>query len=195
MSISIGEISKLREQTGVGVAAAKKALHDAQGDLNKAVEALRKSGQKVAASKASRATDEGLIGHYVHANGKIAALVVVSCETDFVARSEPFRELVHDLAVHVAAASPLYLKPGEVPAAVLDKEREIYQEQLKAEGKPKKMWDTIVEGKLQKFFEETCLLRQRYVKDDALTVEQLVHGAIQRLGENIVVRQFVRLSL
>lgn len=195
MSISIGEISKLREQTGVGVAAAKKALHDAQGDLSKAVEALRKSGQKVAASKASRATREGLIGHYVHANGKIGALVVVSCETDFVARSEPFKELVHDLAVHVAAANPLYLKPEEVPTAVLDKEREIYQEQLKAEGKPEKMRGTIVDGKLQKFFEETCLLRQRYVKDDALTVEQLVHGAIQRLGENIVVRQFVRFSL
>lgn len=194
-AISLDEVARLRELTGVGIVAAKRALQDANGDVDKAITALRKSGQKVAAGKAARATREGAIGHYVHANGKVAALVVVTCETDFVARSETFQTLVHDLALQVAAMNPVYIKPEDVPAAVLVREREIFAEQASGASKPKKVIDQIIQGKLEKFFSEACLLRQRFVKDDALTVSDVINLAIQKLGENIQVREFIRLSI
>ncbi|MBI5405097.1 MAG: elongation factor Ts [Candidatus Kerfeldbacteria bacterium] len=193
--VTLQDISRLREVTGVGIVAAKKALEAAGGSFETAVETLRKAGQKVAASKTDRATKEGLIGHYVHANGKVAAMVTVTCETDFVARSDVFQSLIHDLALHVAAANPLYVRPEEVPAEVLTKEREIYREQVAATKKPANIVEQIVNGKLDKFFEETCLLNQKFVKDDSQTVLDLVNGAIQKLGENIQVREFVRLSV
>lgn len=189
------DIVKLREQTGVGMMAAKRALDEAGGDMAKAVAVLRKAGEKIAASKVSRATREGAIGHYLHSNGKVASLVVVSCETDFVARSQPFQNLIHELAVHVAAANPAYVKSDEIPADVLEAERKIYLEQLVREKKPAKMREAIVTGKLKKFYAETCLLDQPFVKDDSMTVAELVQGAIQKLGENIQIRQFVRFAL
>lgn len=193
--ISVSDIAKLRQRTGVGVATAKRALEASAGDFEKAIEALRKSGQKVAESKLGRATHEGLVGHYVHANGKIAALVVVTCETDFVARSDAFRVLVHDLTLHVAAANPRWLKPEDVPPEVVAKEEEIYREQLAAERKSAAVRNKIIAGKLEKFFEETCLLRQRFVKDEDLTIGEMVTAAVQQLGENIQVREFIRLSV
>ncbi|MBI4089950.1 MAG: elongation factor Ts [Candidatus Kerfeldbacteria bacterium] len=193
--VDVSTIAKLRQRTGVGVAAAKRALETAAGDFDRAIEILRKSGQKVADSKLGRATREGLVGHYVHVNGKIAALVVVTCETDFVARSEAFQTLAHDLALHVAAANPRFLRPEDVPAEVVAKEQEIYREQLTADRKPAAVLEKIVAGKLEKFFEETCLLRQRFVRDENLTVAQLVSTAVQQLGENIQIREFIRLSV
>lgn len=194
-SVSIQDVAALREQTGVGMMAAKRALEDSGGNFEKAIEALRKAGQKVAASKAHRVTKEGLIGHYVHANGKVAALVAVSCETDFVARSDVFTSLVHDLALHVTAANPTYLQPDDVPAELIAKEREIYREQLASEKKPKAVREKIIEGKLEKYYEEHCLLRQKFVKDDTMTITGLIEGTIQKLGENIRIREFVRMSL
>jgi len=193
--ISVHDISRLRGTTGVGIIAAKKALVEAKGDFDKAVEVIRKSGQKVAESKMSRVMREGFIGHYVHANGKYAALVVVTCESDFVSASEPFKELIHDLAVHVAAANPRYLKPEDVPADVLEKERDIARAQVADAKKPAAMVEKIVAGKLEKFYEEHCLLRQTYIKDGSMTVTELVNAAIQKLGENIQVREYVRVSL
>ncbi|MBI4092388.1 MAG: elongation factor Ts [Candidatus Kerfeldbacteria bacterium] len=189
------DVSRLRERTGVGVLAANQALRAAKGDLDKAVELLRKSGQKVAAGKVSRQTREGAIGHYIHANGKIAVLVVVSCETDFVAKSQPFLELIHNLALHIAAVNPLYVKPEDIPPAILEQERSIYREQTKGMKKPAAMIKKIVDGKLEQYFEESCLLRQKFVKDETQKVADLITAAVQKLGENIQVREFVRLSL
>lgn len=194
-NISFEDINQLRQRTGVGVLAAKQALVQAGGDLNKAIELLRRAGQKVAASKVGRLTSEGAIGHYIHSNGKIAALVTVACETDFVAKSQLFQELIHDLALHVAAANPLFVKPEDIPSAVLEQERSIYRDQLKGMKKPSSTLAKIVEGKLEKYFAETCLLRQKFVKDESQTVADLITIAVQKLGENIQVQEFVRLSL
>jgi len=193
--ISSEIIKQLREETGAAVLNCKKALEQTKGDVNKAIEILRKEGQKIVDKKSSRATREGLIGSYVHGNGKTAALVEVNCETDFVARNEEFKNLVHNLAMQIVAANPKYLNPEEIPAEVLEKEKEIYREQLLKEGKPEKMLDKIMEGKLQKYYQETCLMKQLFIKDDKLTIENLVKQAITKLGENIQVKKFVRFSL
>lgn len=195
MAISTEDIQWLRQETGVGMMDAKKALEAVNGDRQAAVEAMRRRGAKVAASKSERAVKEGVVGSYVHANNKVAALVAVACETDFVSRTEDFQNLGHDLALHVAAANPKYLSPEQVPAEVLAKEEEIYREQLKAEGKPEAMWDKILPGKIAKFYAETCFLKQPFVKDDSLTIEQVVQGAVAKLGENIVITGFSRLSV
>jgi elongation factor Ts len=195
MAISTEDIQWLRQETGVGMMDAKKALEAVNGDRQAAVEAMRKRGAKVAASKSERAVKEGVVGSYVHANNKVAALVAVACETDFVSRTDDFQTLGHDLALHVAAANPKYLSPEQVPAEVLAKEEEIYREQLKAEGKPEAMWDKILPGKVAKFYAETCFLKQPFVKDDSLTIEQVVQGAVAKLGENIVITGFSRLSV
>lgn len=195
MNITTADIQKLREQTGVGMMDAKKALTAAEGDMTAAVEALRKKGQKIAASKSDRAVKEGAVGTYVHSNGKIAALVAVACETDFVARTDAFQELIKDLAMHVAAMNPTYLKPEDVPADVVAKEQEIYREQLLAEGKPEAMLEKILPGKLKKFYSDTCFLEQPFVKDDSLTIAQLVESTIAKLGENIQVTAFSRLAV
>lgn len=195
MNITTADIQKLREQTGVGMMDAKKALTAAEGDMTAAVEALRKKGQKIAASKSDRAVKEGAVGTYIHSNGKIAALVAVACETDFVARTDAFQELIKDLAMHVAAMNPAYLKPEDVPAEVVAKEQEIYREQLLAEGKPEAMLEKILPGKLKKFYSDTCFLEQAFVKDDSLTIAQLVESTIAKLGENIQVTAFSRLAV
>ncbi len=193
--ITTADIQTLRQQTGVGVLEAKKALHEADGDQVKALENLRKAGKKLAAGKSSRTVKEGVVGAYVHANQKVAAIVAVACETDFVARTDDFKSLAHNLALHVAAASPLYLRAEDVPPATVKKEREIYRQQLKTEGKPAKMLDSIIAGKLKKFYAETCLLEQPFVKDEAMSVREVVQAAIAKLGENIQVVSFSRLVI
>ena len=201
--MSTEALKKLRELTGAGVNDIKKALDEAKGDEVKAVEILRKNGQKIAAKKADRETKEGLIGSYIHSNGKVGVLVAVSCETDFVARTEQFQNFVHDLALQVAATNPLYLTPAEIPAQILEKEKEIYREQLKNEGpsagsgqaKSAELIDKIIEGKLQKYYAEVCLLNQVFVKDDKMTIEKMLTQTIAKIGENVQIKKFIRFSL
>lgn len=193
--MSMELIRKLREETGAGVLAAQKALQEANNDYDAAVMILRKSGQKVAAKKAERATHEGLIGHYVHATGKIGALVSVACETDFVSRSDAFQELAHDLALHAAATRPQYVKREDIPQEIMDREREVARAELATANKPEAMWDKIIDGKLDKFVSDVCFLDQKFVKDESFTIRDLIQQAIVKLGENIQVREIAVLSL
>lgn len=187
---------QLRQQTGAGLADCQKALEEAGNDLNQAVEILRRKGTIKASKKlAERTTHEGLVESYIHANGKVGVLIEVACETDFVARNQEFKELVHDLAMQVAAENPLYISPDEVPEEVVNKEKEIYQEQLKNEGKPEAVIDKIIQGKLEKYFEEVCLLKQPFIKDDKITVEELIQSKIAKLGEKIEVKRFIRYQI
>lgn len=195
MAYATDSIKQLRELTGAGIVDVKQALDATDGDITKATEYLRKQGKKVAMKKAERTTREGVIGSYVHANGKVAALVALACETDFVARNKDFQDLAHDIALHIAAASPDYRSRGDVPEDILAKEREIIHEQLAQEKKPAAVIEKITEGKLAKYFAEHCLLQQPFVKDDAMTVGELVEAAIAKIGENIEVRDFVRFIL
>ncbi|MDO8463396.1 MAG: translation elongation factor Ts [bacterium] len=186
-------IMELRQATGVGVLDAKKALEESGGDVEVAKDALRKQGQAKAAKKSGRETAEGLVGSYIHQTGKLGVLVSVACETDFVARSDDFRALVQDLAMHIAAADPEYVRLEDVPEEIIAKEREIAAAQ--AAGKPEAVVAKIVDGKLAKFYAERVLLNQEFVKDDSMTVQQRMEQAIQKLGENVVVQEFVRFSL
>lgn len=188
-------IKKLREATGAGIVDVQEAL-DASGDnMEKAVEWLRKKGQKIADKRAARTTSEGFIGSYVHATGKIAALVAVACETDFVGRNEDFRAFAKELALQVAATAPQYVAPADVPAEVIEREKAIYREQLVAEKKPAAVMEKIIEGKLNKFYSDVCLLKQVYVKDDSKTVEQLLTEVIAKIGENIRIVRFAYFTL
>lgn len=188
-------LMKLRELTGAGIVEAKKALEAADGNIEKAVEALRKKGVVKAAEKGVRETREGRVHAYVHTNGKVGALVEVLCETDFVARNEKFVELCHDLAMQVVAGNPLYVSKSEVPAEVVEKEKEIYASELAEAGKSPDIVGKIVEGKLKKYFSDVCLLNQTFIKDEDITVEEHIARAVAKLGENIRVRRFVRFSL
>ncbi|MBI4434571.1 elongation factor Ts [Candidatus Uhrbacteria bacterium] len=188
-------IMQLRELTGAGVLDAQKALEECGGDVARAAEALRKKGQAKAASRTERATREGLVGHYIHATGKVGALVEVACETDFVARSEEFKALVHDLAMHVTASNPLYVSPEDVPQEVLAKEKEIAAAEFAGSGKPANVIEKIVEGKLTKYYADTCLLKQSFIKDEDITVAERIQQAIAKTGENIQVRRFCRFAL
>ncbi len=195
MSISAEMIKKLRDLTGAGVLDCRKALDSAQGDMDKAVEILREKGLAAAAKKASREASNGIIGSYVHMGAKMAALIEVNCETDFVARTDQFQALARDLAMQVVAARPLYVRREDVPADVVAQEREKYLGQLDDANKPQNVVERIVEGKLAKFYEETCLLEQPFIKDDGVTVRNLLTDMVARLGENIVVRRFARFEL
>lgn len=195
MSISADMIKKLRELTGAGVLDCRKALDSAQGDMDKAVEILREKGLAAAAKKSSREASNGIIGSYVHMGAKMAALVEVNCETDFVARTDQFQGLARDLAMQVVAARPLYVRREDVPAEVVAQEKEKYLDQLEDANKPQSVVERIIEGKLAKFYEETCLLEQSFIKDDSVTVRSLLTDMVARLGENIVVRRFVRFEL
>jgi len=195
MKISINEIQILRDRTGVGVVDAKSALEKSGGDIEAAIVALRKAGKKVAEKKQSRQTREGTVGFYLHSNKKLLAAVAVACETDFVARTEAFQELAHDLAMHVAAANPQFLNVESIPADLLEKEIEIARSQAENEGKPAKIIENIINGKIAKFTEEHCLLKQKYFKEDKKTVEQILEEAIQKLGENIQIKNFVRFTV
>jgi elongation factor Ts len=195
MEISASQVKELREKTGVGMMQCKKALSEANGDLSAAEKLLRKQGIAAAAKKATRATGEGQVTAYVHTGGKIGVLVEVNCETDFAARSADFQELIKGLAMHVAAAAPRFLRREDVPDAVLAEEREIAREQALKSGKPEKVLDRIVEGKIEKFYAENVLLEQAFVKDPEKTVGQLVTDAVGRIGENIRLRRFARFVL
>ncbi len=195
MEISAVKVKELREKTGAGMMDCKKALTEAGGDFSKAEEWLRQKGLAAAAKKASRVASEGAVGSYVHMGGKIGVLVEVNCETDFVARNELFQAFVKDVAMHIAASAPLYLRREEVPAEVVEKERAIYREQLREQGKPEKVWDKILEGKLDKFYKDVCLLDQPFVKDPDKSITQLITEMVAKIGENIQVRRFSRYQL
>jgi elongation factor Ts len=185
-------VKDLRERTGAGMMECKAALVEAKGDIAEAEVVLRKRGIASAGKKATRATKQGLIGSYIHHGGQLGVMVEVNCESDFVARTDDFKELVHDVAMHVAAADPRYIRKEDVPAEVLDKEREIARARAINEGKKENVLDRVVEGRLTKFYEEVCLLEQPFVKEATLTVGQLVKTKIAKLGENITISRFVR---
>jgi elongation factor Ts len=193
--ITAALVKELRERTGAGMMECKKALVEAKGDIAEAEVVLRKHGIAAAGKKASRATKQGLIGTYIHAGGQLGVMVEVNCESDFVARTADFQEMVHDVAMHIAAADPRFLRREEVPAPLLEKEREIARERARNEGKPEKVLDRIVEGRVAKFYEEVCLLEQPFVKEATLTIDQLVKTKIAKLGENISIARFVRFKV
>ncbi len=195
MEINAGQVKVLRESTGAGIMDCKKALQEAGGDVEKATRILREKGLAGAKKRAGRSVAEGIVDAYIHLNNRIGVLLEVNCETDFVARNETFRALAHDVAMHVAAASPLYVSPEDIPEDVLEKEREINRSRALKEGKPEKVVDKIVEGRMQKYYEEVCLLQQPFVKDPEITVGDLVQRTIAAVGENIVVRRFVRFQV
>jgi len=195
LKITTAMVKKLREATGAGILDCKNALQETDGDFDKAVEYLRQKGLAAAAKRASRAANEGTIGSYVHAGSRVAALVEVNCETDFVARTDDFLALAHDLAMQVVAAKPKYLLPEDIPAEVIEAEKEIYRTQMEDSGKPERVVDKIVEGKLQKYYQEVCLVQQPFIKDEGLTVHDTVTQVAAKLGENVVVRRFVRFEL
>ncbi len=195
MAINAELITQLRTKTGAGIVDCKEALTEANGDLIKAEEILRKKGLKTVAKKAGRSAKEGIVASYIHAGGKVGVLVELNCETDFVARNEEFQALAKDIAMHVAASAPEYLRPEDVPAAVLEKEKEILRAQLKAEKKPEAMMDKIIEGKLAKFYEEHCLLKQVFIKDETKKIEDLIKEKIAKVGENMELRRFTRYAL
>jgi elongation factor Ts len=195
MEITAAMVKKLRELTGAGMMECKAALTEAKGDIEQATTILRKRGLAQATKKAGRSTNEGLIGSYIHMGGKIGVLVEVNCESDFVARTDDFQNLAREIAMHIAAASPVYVRREDVPADVLDREREIYRAQMKDQKKPTQVIDRIVEGKLNSFYEQVCLLDQPSIRDPKVTIGQLVTQAIAKLGENIAVPRFVRFKL
>lgn len=188
-------IKELREKTGAGVMDCKKALISANGDLEKAIEILRKEGIAVAEKKGARVAKEGRIESYIHPGSKIGVLVEVNCETDFVARTDEFKNLAKEIAMQIAASSPRYISPSDVPQDVLDKEKEIYATQARNEGKPEKVIDRIVQGRIEKFYQEVCLLEQPWIRDPEKRIKDLINETIARLGENIVIRRFVRFEL
>ncbi len=192
MSITAGMVKELRERTGAGMMECKKALTETNGDIEKAIDALRTSGAAKAAKRAGREATEGVIGSYIHMGGKIGVLVEVNCETDFVARNEIFQTLVRDIAMHIAAANPLSVDETGIAPEVLEREKAIFIEQVKSEGKPEKIWDKIVDGKVKKFFAENTLMDQAFVKNPDMTIRQLMIDASGKTGENLVIRRFTR---
>jgi len=192
MEISAQHVKELREKTGAGMMDCKKALTESAGDMEKAIDNLRKKGLATAQKKSGRAAAEGMVGHYIHMGGKTGVLVEVNCETDFAARSEDFQVLVKDIAMQIAAMNPRYVRREDVTEADLNREKEIYKEQAKASGKPEHIIDKIIDGKLKDFYKEACLYDQPFVKDDKLTIEQLINNLIGKVGENIRVRRFTR---
>lgn len=195
MAITADMVKQLRDKTGAGMMDCKAALAEANGDMEKAVEILRKKGIASANKRAGRATKDGIVGHYIHMGGKVGVLVEVNCETDFVARTEDFQALAKEIAMHVAAADPRYVSREQVPAAELDKEKEIYRAQFAGSGKPEQVIDKIVEGKLGSFYAQICLLEQPSVRDPNVTIQQMLQAATAKTGENITVSRFVRFKL
>lgn len=195
MEIAADRVKELRVKTGAGIMDCKEALKVSNGNFDKAVDFLREKGLSAATKKSSRATKDGLITSYIHMGGKVGVMIEVNCETDFVAKTENFKNLTRDLAMHVAAMNPLFVKPEDVPEATLQREKDIYRKQVIAEGKPEKIADKIVEGKLKKFYEEVCLVKQKFIRDTNMTVEDLIKASIAATGENILVKRFVRYQL
>lgn len=195
MEIKVELVKELREKSSAGMMDCKKALVESNGDIKKAEEILKEKGLAKASKKASRAAKEGIIDSYIHTGSKIGVMVEVNCETDFVARNEMFKNFVHDIALHITAAAPLYISKEDVPQEVLDKEKELYRKQALNEGKPEKIIDKIAEGKLKKYYEENCLLEQLFVKDNDVKIRDLLKQHIAKMGENIVIKRFERYIL
>ncbi len=191
----LDKIKKLREQTGAGMVDIKKALEEANGDEAKAIEIIRKRGQEKASKKSERSTQEGVVVSYIHSNSRVGAIVKLLCETDFVARNEEFKKLAEDIAMHITAMNPKYIKPEDVSQEIVDKEKEIWIEQLKNEGKPENLMANILAGKEKKFREELSLMKQAYVKNPEQTIDDLVKEKIGKIGENIQVGKFYRIEL
>src|SRR5881275_1633975 len=195
VNISASQVKELREKTGAPMMDCKQALTEAKGDLEQAVILLRKRGVSVAAKKATRVTSEGSVASYIHAGGKIGVLVEINCESDFVARTDDFKELVHDIAMHIAASDPKFVRKEDVTAADFQREKEIYVAQAIASGKPANIAEKMVEGKMGKFYEEVCLYEQPFIKDQTVSISQLIATKIGKLGENISVKRFARFKV
>jgi len=194
-TISAAMVKQLREKTGAGIMDCKQALSENEGDVDKAIDFLRKKGLATAAKRAGRTTAEGIIQSYIHMDSKLGVLVEVNCETDFVAKNEDFKEFAKNIAMHIAATNPVGIKPEDVPQQVIEKEKEIFRAQVLEMGKPEHIADKIVEGKLEKFFKESCLLNQQYVRDPDITVADLINELIAKIGENIAVNRFIRYKI
>lgn len=192
MAITTEQIKELREATGAGILDCRKALEQAQGDYKKAVDFLREKGLAKAAKRADRTASEGFLELYSHGSGRVGVMVEVNSETDFVARSKPFRDFAHEIALQIAASAPLYVSESDVPEEVLEHERQIARTRALQEGKPEAVLERIVQGRIEKFKDEACLLRQPYIRDEEITIEKLLHQHIGSIGENIVIRRFVR---
>ncbi len=194
-NISAAQVKELREKTGAPMMDCKHALTEAKGDLEQAIVLLRKKGVSVASKKAARVTSEGSVAHYIHAGGKIGVLVEVNCESDFVARTEDFKELVHDIAMHIAASDPKFVRKEDVTVDAFEREKDIYRAQAAASGKPAPIIEKMVAGKMEKFYEEVCLLEQPFIKDQTISISQLIAAKVGKLGENIAVRRFARFKV
>lgn len=195
MGADLKLIKKLREASGIGMLECKKAIEESGNDYDKAVEILRKKGYEKAKSKSSRTTNQGIIGSYIHSNLRIGVLIELACETDFVSKNEDFLTLSKDISMQIAAMNPKYVSEKDVPEEIIEKEKDIFREQMKNSGKPDNIIEKIVEGKLGKFYSETCLLKQSFFKEDKKTIEELIAEKIHKIGENIVVKRFVRFEL
>jgi elongation factor Ts len=194
-NISATQVKELREKTGAPMMDCKNALTEAKGDMEAAIVVLRKKGIATAAKKATRVTSEGSVTSYIHAGGKIGVLVEINCESDFVARTDDFKEMAHDIAMHIAASDPKYIRREDVTTADFDREKDVYRSQAAATGKPAPVVEKIVEGKMAKFYEEVCLLDQPFIKDQTISVSQLIATKVGKLGENISVRRFARFKV
>jgi elongation factor Ts len=188
-------VKQLRDKTGTGMMDCKEALIASDGDFEKAVDFLRKKGLSAATKRSSKAAKDGTIASYIHMGGRIGVMVEINCETDFVAKTEDFQTAAKDVAMHIAASNPLYLRPEEIPQEDLEREKEIYRSQLKEENKPEKIWDKIIDGKLNKFYEDVCLTKQKFIKNTDINIETLINSMIAKTGENIIIRRFARFQL
>ncbi len=195
MAVTMESIKELRAMTGAGMLDVKNTLAETEGDIEKAAQLLRERGIAKAGKKADRAATEGYVGSYIHHNGKIATLVELNCETDFVARNPDFQQIAKDLAIHVSMANPSYKTPEDVPEDIIAKEREVLLNQAKEEGKPENIAEKMVEGRINKFYQENCLMKQAYIKDDSKDIEQLINESIAKIGENIQIGAFNRISI
>lgn len=195
MEITAEQVKTLREKTGVGLMDCKEALKATDGNMDKAVDYLREKGLAKLAKRSARAASEGTVGCYIHTGGKIGSMVEINCETDFVAKTDDFQAFVKDVVMQITAANPTYIAREDIPEEVKEKEKEIYRNQAKESGKPEKILDKIAEGKLEKFYQETCLLEQPFIKDPDLTIKKLLEGLVTKLGEKILIRRFVRFQL
>jgi elongation factor Ts len=195
MEITSGMVKELRTKTGAGMMDCKEALAAVEGDFEKAIDFLRKKGLSAATKRSSKAAKDGTVASYIHMGGKIGVMVEVNCETDFVAKTEDFQTMARDIAMHIAASNPLFVRSDEIPEAAMEREKEIYRSQLRDEKKPEKIWDKIIEGKLKKYYEDICLVEQKFVKNQDITVGTLISNMIAKTGENIVIRRFSRFQL
>ncbi len=195
MEISSTMVKELRVKTGAGMMDCKEALIAAEGDFEKAIDFLRKKGLSAATKRSSKAAKDGTVASYIHMGGRIGVMVEINCETDFVAKTEDFQAMAKDIAMHIAASNPLYVRPDEIPQDILEREKEIYRSQLREEKKPEKIWDKIIEGKLKKYYEDICLIEQKFIKNTDITVGTLLNNIIAKTGENVVIRRFARFQL